>query len=100
MLLYYKVIRELNIMSTTILSVRVNDHERSLLEIAAQQAHTTLSEFIRRKALEAAELELMEQRVVEIPNGMWEQFEAWLDAPAKTSPALKRLATMNPVWER
>lgn len=86
-------------MSTTILSVRVNDDERSLLEIAAKHAHTTLSEFIRRKALEAAELELMEQRIVEIPHGRWEQFEAWLDAPAKTNPALKRLATMNPVWE-
>ena len=87
-------------MSTTILSVRVNDDERSLLEIAAQHAHTTLSEFIRRKALEAAELELMEQRVVEIPHGMWEQFEAWLHAPTKPNPALRRLAHSKPVWER
>jgi uncharacterized protein (DUF1778 family) len=87
-------------MSTTVLSVRVNDDERSLLEIAANHAHTTLSEFIRRKALEAAELELMEQRIVEIPNNLWEQFEAWLDAPAQANPALKRLAEIKPVWER
>ena len=99
MLLYYIVIQKLNMMSTTILSVRVNDDERSLLEIAAKHAHTTLSEFIRRKALEAAELELMEQRIVEIPHLMWEQFEAWLDAPAKPNPALKRLADIKPVWE-
>ena len=70
-------------MSTTVLSLRVNEDERSLLEIAAHHAHTTLSEFIRRKALEAAELELMEQRIVEIPFAMWEQLEAWLDTPAK-----------------
>lgn len=87
-------------MPTTVLSVRVNDDERSLLEIAANHAHTTLSEFIRRKALEAAELELMEQRIVEIPNNLWEQFEAWLDTPPQTNPALKRLAEIKPVWER
>ena len=33
--MYYIVIQKLNIMSTTILSVRVNDDERSLLELLA-----------------------------------------------------------------
>jgi uncharacterized protein (DUF1778 family) len=51
---------------TTILSVRVNDTERSLLEMAASQARTTLSKFIRRKALESAELELMARVLTQI----------------------------------
>ncbi|MGB3919172.1 MAG: DUF1778 domain-containing protein [Thiothrix litoralis] len=87
-------------MPTSILSVRVNDNERSLLETAAKQAHTTLSEFIRRKAVESAELEVMERRIVEIPIALWEQFEAWLDAPAKEISALKHLAASTPVWEK
>ncbi len=87
-------------MSTSILSVRVNDNERSLLETAAKQAHTTLSEFIRRKAIESAELEVMERRIVEIPIACWEHFEAWLDAPTKEIPALQRLAASTPVWEK
>ncbi|EIJ34971.1 DUF1778 domain-containing protein [Thiothrix nivea] len=87
-------------MSTSILSVRVNETERSLLEAAAKQAHTTLSEFVRRKAVESAELEVMERRIIEIPVALWEQFEAWLDEPAKEIPALKRLAASTPVWEK
>lgn len=87
-------------MSTSIVNIRLNETERSLLEAAAKQAHTTLSEFVRRKAVESAELEVMERRIIEIPVTQWEQFEAWLDEPAKEIPALKRLADSTPVWEK
>ena len=43
--------------SSPVLSVRVSPHERELLQAAADQAQTNLSDFIRRKALEAAEIE-------------------------------------------
>ena len=43
-------------MSTSVLSVRVSDEERALLEAASEQARTSLSDFIRRKALDASEL--------------------------------------------
>ncbi|NNN20314.1 MAG: DUF1778 domain-containing protein, partial [Acidimicrobiaceae bacterium] len=33
-------------MPTSVLSVRVSDEERSLLEAASEQAHTNLSDFI------------------------------------------------------
>lgn len=42
----------------SVVSVRVSSSERDLLEIAAAQAHTNLSDFVRRKALEAAEMEV------------------------------------------
>ena len=52
---YAIVIRMGNLPSTTsILSVRVSPGERAILEPAAEQAHTSLSEFVRRKALELA----------------------------------------------
>lgn len=63
-------------MSTSIISVCVNETELSLLETAAKQAHTTLSEFVRRKAVESAELEIMERRIIKNPIVLWEQSEA------------------------
>jgi uncharacterized protein (DUF1778 family) len=38
---------------STVLSVRLNDQERALLEEASSQARTNVSDFVRRKALEA-----------------------------------------------
>lgn len=86
-------------MASNIVSVRVNDTEKTLLEVAARQAHTNLSDFIRRKALESAEMTILEQRAIEIPSEDWEKFESWLDRPAEVVPELKRLMRSKPVWE-
>jgi uncharacterized protein (DUF1778 family) len=80
-------------------SIRVNPHERALLEAAAEQARTTLSDFVRRKAIEAAEMELLDQRLVTIPAAAWEKFEAWARAPAKDVPRLRELAATRPAWQ-
>ena len=53
---------------TEVLSVRVSAEERALLEAASQLARTSLSDFIRRKALDAAELDVTERRIVTIPS--------------------------------
>ncbi len=82
-----------------ILSVRVSPAERELLEVAAEQARTSLSDFVRRKAIEAAEIEVLDYRVVTIPADDWARFEAWVTAPAKDVPALRRLAESRPVWQ-
>jgi uncharacterized protein (DUF1778 family) len=79
-------------------SVRVSQHERELLEVAAAQANTNLSDFIRRKAVEAAELEVLERRVVTIPAARWKKFEAWANESPKDVPALRELAKTTPVW--
>lgn len=82
-----------------VLSVRVSPSERDLLEFAAEQARTSLSDFVRRKALEAAEMDVLEHRVVTIPAEDWEKFEAWVNTPAKDVPALRKLATSRPAWQ-
>jgi uncharacterized protein (DUF1778 family) len=79
--------------------VRVSSDERDLLESAAAQARTTLSDFIRRKAIEAAELELLDRRIVTIAVADWERFEAWAQAPAKAVPALQGLSGSAPAWQ-
>ena len=87
-------------MATTVLSVRVSSEERALLEAASDQARTSLSEFIRRKAVDAAESEMLERRIVTIPADDWEAFEAWTREPAKDVPALRELAGRKPTWRR
>ncbi len=81
------------------LSVRVTPGERGLLEAAASQARTTLSDFVRRKAIEAAELELLSHRIVTIAAADWERFEGWAHAPAKPVAALQELSGIRPAWQ-
>ena len=94
------VIRMTSLSTTSVLSVRVNQDERALLEAAADQAHTNLSDFMRRKALEAAENDVLNRRIVTIPAKDWEAFETWAKRPPQTSPALRALLNLTPTWER
>jgi uncharacterized protein (DUF1778 family) len=87
-------------MSSSVLSVRLNDGERKLLEAASSQARTNLSDFVRRKALEAAEVEVMERRIVSIPAKDWERFEAWAAKPARVVAGLKELSATPPKWRK
>ena len=89
-----------NASSTSILSVRVSADERALLETASVQARTSLSDFVRRKALEAAEVDVLERSIVTIPAKDWEAFEAWVTRPAQAIPGLKALACKTPTWQR
>jgi uncharacterized protein (DUF1778 family) len=86
--------------TTSVLSVRVNPDERAILEAAAEQAHTTLSDFVRRKALESAEVEVCHRPVITISAEDWEAFEAWINRPAETIAPLVELARRTPSWER
>jgi uncharacterized protein (DUF1778 family) len=86
--------------TTSVLSVRVSTAERAILEEAADQTHTTLSDYMRRKALEAAEVEMLNRSIVTIPAKDWEAFEAWANRPAEAIPALAELARRTPSWEQ
>jgi len=85
---------------TSVLSVRVSDDERELLEAASGQARTSLSEFVRRKALDAAETDMLERRVVVIAAKDWKKFEDWANRPAQEIEALKQLAGTAPTWRK
>ena len=87
-------------MTTSVLSVRVNQEERALLEAASDQARTSLSDFVRRKALEAAEMDMMERPAVVIPAKDWEAFEAWASRPPENVAALEELARTDSAWRK
>jgi uncharacterized protein (DUF1778 family) len=55
---------------------------------------------MRRKSVEAAEIEVLNRNVVTFPSKDWEAFEAWIGRPAETIPALAELARRAPKWER
>ncbi|MBW8816072.1 MAG: DUF1778 domain-containing protein [Caulobacterales bacterium] len=78
----------------------MNDEERALLEAASDQARTTLSDFVRRKALEAAEMDLLERPRVTIPAKDWAAFEAWADRPPQAIAGLEELARTRPAWRK
>jgi uncharacterized protein (DUF1778 family) len=87
-------------MSSSVLSVRLNEQERQLLEAASSQARTNVSDFVRRKALEAAEMEILERRTIAIPAKDWERFEAWAAKPARQNAGLRALARQSPTWRK
>lgn len=82
-----------------ILSVRVSSAERELLQTAAENAHTSLSDFVRRRAIEAAEIDLTCRPAIVIPAEDWDRFEAWASQPGKPIPELTSLARRKPVWQ-
>ena len=86
--------------TTTVLSVRVSREERAILEAAAEQSRTSLSDFMRRKALEAAEIDVLNRSVVTIPAKDWDAFEQWVKTTPGDNPALEKLARLKPSWER
>src|SRR6266700_1926395 len=85
-------------MSSLVLSVRLSEEERALLEAASSQARTNVSDFVRRKALEAAEIDVLERRIVAIPAKVWERFESWAAKPARKIAGLNELARRPPTW--
>jgi uncharacterized protein (DUF1778 family) len=82
--------------STAVLSVRVSPGERAILEAAAEQSRSSLSDFMRRKSLEAAEVDMLNRSIVTIPAKDWEKFEAWVNRPAQAIPALTELVRRTP----
>src|SRR5271165_1158004 len=86
--------------ATSVLSVRVSPDERELLDAAAAQTRTSISDFVRRAAIEAAEMEILNRSNVTIPAESWEAFEAWAARPAEDIPGLAELFRRKPTWER
>jgi uncharacterized protein (DUF1778 family) len=86
--------------NSSVLSVRISASERQLLASAAEDARTSISDFVRRKSIEAAELKLLERSVVKIPAADWDKFEAWMNSPPIDMPKIRALAQRPLAWEK
>ena len=85
-------------MTTLVLSVRVSEEERALLEAASDLARTSLSEFVRRKALDAAKADVLERRISPSRPKTGKSSRLGRAAQLRKSRALKNLAGKAPTW--
>jgi uncharacterized protein (DUF1778 family) len=81
------------------LDLRISPSAKRTLRAASEARHETLSDFVLRSALRAAEDVLLERRRFELTAEEWAAFHAALDAPAKSSPALERLLKEPSVFD-
>ena len=73
------------------LDIRITPEAKRLLHQAAQQRHTTISQFVIDSALMSARSVLAERSLIELNAGNWAAFIAALDAPPQRHPRMERL---------
>lgn len=73
------------------LDIRVTPEAKQILQQAAKQRHTTISQFVLESALNSASAVLAERTRFSLDAEQWEAFMAALDAPPRPHPRLERL---------
>ena len=82
------------------LDLRLTASAKRTLQIAANAARRSVSEFVLESALARAEETLPDRRRFGLTAGQWAAFQATLDAPPKPAPRLRRLLREPSVFER
>jgi uncharacterized protein (DUF1778 family) len=73
------------------LDIRITPEAKQILQQAAKQRHTTISQFVLESALDSATAVLAERSRFTLDAEQWEAFRAALDAPPRRHPRLERL---------
>ncbi|MDR3569472.1 MAG: DUF1778 domain-containing protein [Syntrophobacteraceae bacterium] len=73
------------------LDIRITPAARRLLQQAARERHTTISQFVLESALRSANAVLAERSRLALNAEQWTAFMAALDAPPKSHPRMERL---------
>lgn len=73
------------------LDIRITPEAKQILQQAAKQRHTTISQFVLESALDSASAVLAERSRLTLDAGQWEAFIAALDAPPRRHPRMERL---------
>ncbi|MEO8371313.1 MAG: DUF1778 domain-containing protein [Candidatus Solibacter sp.] len=82
------------------LDLRLTPSAKRTLQIAAQAARRSVSEFVLESALARAEETLPDRQRFGLDAGQWEAFQKALSARPRTVPRLKRLLREPSVFER
>jgi uncharacterized protein (DUF1778 family) len=82
------------------LDLRLTPSAKRMLQIAAQAAHRSVSEFVVESALARAEETLPDRRRFGLNSEQWKAFQAALSAPPRPSRRLAKLLKEPTVFER
>lgn len=73
------------------LDIRISPEAKRVLQEAARERHTTISQFVLDSALGAAREVLAERAQIGLSSGDWTAFLRALDAPPARHPRMERL---------
>lgn len=73
------------------LDIRITAKARQVLQEAAKERHTTVSQFVIESALNSASAVLAERSRIRLDADQWAAFIEALDAPPRRHPRLERL---------
>ena len=73
------------------LDIRITPEAKQILQQAAKQRHTTISQFVLESALDSASAVLAERSRLTLDAAQWEAFMTALDAPPRRHPRMERL---------
>jgi len=73
------------------LDIRISPEAKHMLQEAAHERHTTISQFVLESALGAAREVLAERNRIGLDSEQWTAFVKALDAPVKRHKRMERL---------
>lgn len=82
------------------LNVRLTSAQDEVLRRAAEAQGESMSEYVLRHAIEAAETDLADRRVFVLDDAAWRRLNAVLERPAARKPQLAKLLANPSVLER
>lgn len=85
-------------MRAAAINIRALPEQRDLIDQAANLLGKNRSDFMLEVACERAQAVLLDQVFFSLDDEKFRQFNAMLDAPAKSNPGLKRLMAVKAPW--
>jgi uncharacterized protein (DUF1778 family) len=82
------------------LNLRLTSAQDAVLRRAADAKGETVSDYVLRHAVEAAEADLADRRVFVVDDAAWNELQAALNRPPKPARALRKLLSKPSVLEQ
>ena len=81
--------------------IRAKPSDRALLDRAAELAGLNRSQYVMSAAMDKAKNDILDQNVIRMSNGAFDEFLHWLDGPKSEEElaGVRRLMSLRPPWE-